>query len=53
MEVKVLVLRDIDKPWVGIDLRVYPPMKRGDVATIDRRTAELMERHGIVKIIDE
>lgn len=48
---KVLALVNIPKRWVGLDLQVYPPLKRGDVVIIDRRTAELMERNGWVRIL--
>jgi len=51
-KVKVRVLVDMPMEWVGVDMKVYPPLKKGDIILMDKETAELLAKHDRVEILE-
>jgi len=51
-KVRVRALVDIPIRWIGMDLKEYPPLKKGDIVLMDRETAELLAKNGRVEILD-
>lgn len=51
-KVKVRVLKDVPFEFVGGDMKIYPKLKVNDVLLMDKETAELLEKNGVVKIIE-
>jgi len=52
-KVKVIWLEDVPGEWVGVDLKTYPPVKKGDIMLLDKETAKLLEKAGRLEILEE
>jgi len=48
----LLIMQAEVPPIVGDDLRQYGPFKRGEIASLPRRSAELMVKHGLARKIE-
>lgn len=48
----LLIMQAEVPPIVGDDLRQYGPFKRGEIASLPRRSAELMVKHGLARKLE-